>query len=105
MIIFIVLSLSLVANIVFCHFLYKAIKRLLEFDDLYELLAHDIETNVVYFTKLVDTPLLANAPEILEAQRNMRTIRDRMNEYISRMEEISQRKLKKSNSKDISAKF
>lgn len=76
-------------------FLWKASQRLLEFDDLYELLVHDLDTNIAYFEKLTNTPLLSNSPEILEAQKNMRIIRDRLNEYVLRMEELTRRKLRK----------
>lgn len=94
-VILILLALSLVLTGVEGFFLWKASKRLFEFDDLYELLVHDLDTNIKHFNKLVNTPLLSDAPEILEAQKNMRIMRDRLNEYVLRMEELTRRKLRK----------
>lgn len=94
-ILIIFLLLSFVVNICLGYFLYRAVKRLLEFDDLYELLVHDLDTNVEYFNKLTSSPLLMNSPEIIEAQHNMSIIRNRLNEYILRMEEISRHQLRK----------
>jgi hypothetical protein len=87
--------LSLLINCVLGFLTYKASKRLIEFDDLYEMLVHDLDTNVSYFAKLTATPLLSDSPEILDAQRNMKIIRDRLNEYIIRMEEMSHRQFRK----------
>lgn len=91
----VVLTIALFAAGALGYFLLKASRRLLEFDDLYELLVHDLDTNIAYFEKLTNTPLLSNSPEILEAQKNMRIIRDRLNEYVLRMEELTRRKLRK----------
>lgn len=84
----IMLSLSILINLTLGYLLIKSIKRMLDFDDLYELLSHDIETNIAYFSKLVDTPLFSNSPEILDAQRNIKIMRDRMNEYSIRIDDI-----------------
>lgn len=95
----IILVISVVMNGFLLYLLYRASKRLIQFDDLFELFVHDIETNVKYFHKLATTPVLGNVPEIIDAANNMKIIRDRLAEYIFRMEELSNRKLRKSEPK------
>lgn len=70
-------------------------RRLLEFDELFELLVHDIDTNIGYFDSVSEHPLLGNTEEIVTADRNMRIMRARLDEYVLRMEELSSRKLRK----------
>jgi hypothetical protein len=89
------LSISLLANVVFGFLLVRASRRLFRFDDLYELLVHDIDTNIKYFDKLTETSVFSNAPEILDAQRNMSIMRTRLNEYVLSMEDLTGRELRK----------
>lgn len=91
----VLLLLSLGANVVQGRVLFKGAQRLLEFDELFEMFYHEIEINVDYFDKLIKTPLLSNAPEIIAAQRNMKVMQLRLEEYVRRMEEELGRALKK----------
>jgi hypothetical protein len=75
--------------------LVRSSKRLLEFDDLFELLAHDVNTNIDYFESISEHPVLGNAEEIVVADRNMRIMRARLEEYVSQMEELTRRQLRK----------
>lgn len=90
-----VIAVLLVLVAVLGFLLYKCAKRLLEFDDLFELFVHDLETNVKYFSKLADTPVFSNSPEIMDMHKNVTIMRDRMIEYVMRMEELAKRRLRK----------
>lgn len=96
----IILVLSIV-NIFLIYALVRASKRLLEFDDIFGYFVHDIEINVEYLTKLLETPVYSNSPEIVDANNKMTIIRDRLNEYINRMEESTARKLRKPEKKSV----
>lgn len=87
LIIFLILSLA--ANVALGFYLFRASKRLLEFDELFSLFVHDIETNVKYFGKLLQKPLFSATPEIVEANRNMSIIATRLNEYANRFTEAT----------------
>lgn len=66
----------------------RAGKRLLEFDELFELLQHEMNTNINYFGKLLDTPIFSNSPEIVEANKNMALMRVRLVEFLTRQSEL-----------------
>lgn len=69
--------------------LYRASRKLLTFDDLIGYLLDDMETNILYFDKLSSTPVLSDSPEIMDANRNMRIMAIRLDEFLTRFEEIS----------------
>lgn len=94
MILKILLFVAVLMIIVLSYIVYRLSKRLLEFDDLFELLTHDIEVNVKYFKKLLSTPLLENAPEIITVHKNMGIIAERLDEFVNRMEETANRELR-----------
>lgn len=89
MIVEILAVLFFVFSVFLCFAGYRLTRRLLEFDELFQLLAHDIETNVKYLAKLVNTPLFLNSPEVLEVQRNMRIMAERLREYLVRIGEAT----------------
>jgi hypothetical protein len=91
----ILLAVSLAANAVLGWLVVRASKRLLQFDDLFEYFVDDIETNVKYFEKLSTTPVLSNAPEIMEANHNMNIMAQRLDEYLRRMEGLTHRTLRR----------
>ena len=95
MIVYILLVLSFLAIGVLFWILNRLTRRLLEFDDLFEMLSHDIDVNVGYFESISDHPVLGNAEEIVTADRNMRIMRARLDEYVASMEELTRRKLRK----------
>lgn len=66
-------------------------KRLLQFDDLFGLLIHDVDINISYFDKLLETPTFSNEPEIVDANKNMKIMRARFDEYLSRLRDVTQR--------------
>lgn len=87
LIVFLILACICIVGLLFV--LNRSLRRLLEFDSLMQLFIHDIETNVKYFNKLVNTPTFSNSPEVIQAQHNMHTIRLRLEEYVIRMEELT----------------
>ena len=75
--------------------LLRSTKRLLQFDELFELLAHDLNTNIDYFESISEHPVLGHADEIVVADRNMRIMRARFEEFIVRIEELTRRQFRK----------
>jgi hypothetical protein len=69
----------------------RFLKRLFAYDEIFDLLQEDLDVNIQNFDKLKSTPLLSNAPEIVNASKLMSTMRDRLNEYVMRIEEHSLR--------------
>lgn len=88
------LALSLFANAGLCFVVIRFSRRLLEFDELFELLAHDIDINTKFFSKLLGTPLFDNSAEVKTANKNMGIISKRLDEYVTRMSELTRRELR-----------
>lgn len=91
----VVLSVSLLANAVGTYMITRLSRRLFDFDDLFELLVHDIQVNLDHFDKMKTSALLENSPEVFEAHKNMQIMAIRLEEYVIRMEELTNRQLKK----------
>jgi hypothetical protein len=89
MIIQILLGLSVVVNIVIGYICFRLFKKLLAFDDLFETLAWDIDKGVAFFKKLMETPTFVASPEITEAHNSMRIIGMRLEEFVLRMRELT----------------
>jgi hypothetical protein len=65
----------------------RYLQRLFDYDELFQYLQDDLEVNIMNFDKLSTTPLLSNAPEIVNASKLMKAMRDRLYEYVMRIEE------------------
>lgn len=91
---FFIVFFSFVANIIGGWVIYRFAKRLFTFDDLFEMLLHDLDVNISYFKEIQSSPLLSNAQEVVEADRNMRIMRIRLEEYALRIEDISSKRRK-----------
>ena len=74
---------------VLCFVVYKLSKRLLEFDEIFDLFCHDIETNIGFFDKLKSSQLLSNVEEVQEAHKNMQIMNIRLEEYKRKFIEIT----------------
>jgi hypothetical protein len=81
--------------LILSYVLYRFALRLLQYDDLWQLLVDEIDTNVRYFEKLKDMPLISDTNEVTDAHRNMQIMRQRLEEYSLRMEEHARRPLRK----------
>lgn len=90
----VLLVLSVSLNVGVVYVLIRFSRRLLQFDELFELLAHDIDTNTKFFDKLLGTPLFDNSTEIKTANKNMSIISKRLDEYVTRMSELTRRELR-----------
>lgn len=88
------LGVSILVNLLFITLLVRASRQLLAFDDMVNYLADDLETNVQYFEKLTTTPVLSNAPEIVDANRNMSIMAKRLDEFLNRFEELTGKKIR-----------
>lgn len=85
----VVLGVSVIFNVAFVYGLARLSKRLLQFDELFELLQHDVKTNTEYFNKLLQTPLFNNSPEVISMTNNVKIISQRLEEYSLRMFEAT----------------
>ena len=85
----IALGISVGLNVAAIFMIFRLSKRLLQFDELFDLLADDIEVNVSYFKKLLTTPLLENSPEVVSMQKNIDVIGRRLQEFAIRMSETT----------------
>ncbi len=86
------ISFLALLNVAAGYVIVRLSKRLLAFDDLFEMLLHDIEVNIKYFDSVSESPLVSNAQEVIEADRNMRMMRLRLEEYTIRISEQSHKK-------------
>lgn len=91
----VLLTLSVAYCVVSSWLLVKASKKLIQFDDLVNYLVDDVETNISFFDKLTSTPMLSDAPEIQDANKNMVTMSARLDEYLNRFEELTGTKVRK----------
>jgi hypothetical protein len=82
-------SLLAVLAIALMVFLLRATRRLVQYDDVFQMLVDDIETNLQQFYKMSQSSLLGNDAEIVQAHRNMMIMRDRLDEFLREMEEVS----------------
>lgn len=78
-VVIVILLVLLTASIFFNVNLFM---RLMEFDDLFEMLVDDITVNVKYFDKLLATPLFTASEEVRTANRNMLIMRNRLAEFM-----------------------
>jgi hypothetical protein len=75
-------------------YLYRTVTRLIAYDDLFQLLADDVQTNLRQFEKMQSGVMMSNEPEVMEAHKNMMIMAKRLNEFINRMEELTGLKLR-----------
>jgi len=90
---FLILSLLVNAGLVFA--LIRYVNRLFQYDDLYQYLISDVETNLVQFERMRKSMLLADDDEVRKAHKAMMTMSVRMDEFANQMEELTGVKLRK----------
>lgn len=86
--IYAIVILSIVV-LLLLYALYSISNKLLRFDSLFHLLFEDIEINLKYLNKLLQTPLLCNSIEVQTMHKNIAIIAKRLNEFASQMHEIT----------------
>lgn len=87
-------------SIVLGIMLFRASRRLIEFDDLFVMLVDEIDVNVRHFEKISKMPIMSNVPEVMQAHHNMMIMNARLIEYVIRIHEIMNKPLPK---KEISS--
>lgn len=90
----ILLAISIICNVLGVLVILRFSRRLLEFDELFEILSRDMDLNIAFFDKLLTTPLFDNSPEVRTANQNMSIISKRLDEFVRRMEDSTNRKLR-----------
>jgi len=94
-IIFFILVVSLIANAALTFFLTRFLKRLLQYDDLYQYLVDDIEVNLGQFERIRKSSLLSDDDEVQRAHKSMMVMSARLDEFVNRMEETTGLQLRK----------
>lgn len=89
MILEIALVLVTTISIVLGLLLFVATKKLILFDDIFDIIVDDVDINFSYLDELIKTPLFENSPEVLTAHKNMEIIHKRLEEIVMRVEEMT----------------
>jgi len=89
MILEIALVLVTTISIVLGLLLFVATKKLILFDDIFDVIVDDVDINFSYLDELIKTPLFENSPEVLTAHKNMEIIHKRLDEIVMRVEEMT----------------
>ncbi len=95
LVLWIALLLSLSLNVGLGYILRRYITRLFQYDDLYQILIDDVETNLRQFDRIRGSSLMSDDDQVRNAHRNMMTMAARMDEFATRMEEIEGKPLRK----------
>lgn len=85
----ILLVTSVIANGVLVFLLIRATKRLLQYDEVFQYMAGDIQTNLHQFYRMSKSSILGGEPEIVMAHKNMVVMAQRLNEILTQMEEVT----------------
>jgi hypothetical protein len=91
--IYAIIALSLFV-IVLLYLTISATKKLLRYDELFQLLYTDIEINIKYFNRLLKTPLLCNEPEVIAMQKNIKIMAVRLDEFVNQIEDLTGNELR-----------
>lgn len=75
--------------------LRNLVDRLFDYDDFYNLLMDDIETNLLQFESMKKMSMISDEPEIQKVHKNMMVMAARLDEFARQMEEMSGRKMRK----------
>jgi hypothetical protein len=85
----ILLAISVVLNGVLAFLLIRATKRLLQYDEVFQYMAGDIQTNLGQFYRMSKSSVTGGEPEIVQAHKNMMVMAQRLNEILNQMEEVT----------------
>lgn len=91
----IVCTISVLLNIGLGYVLRRYLKRLFEYDDLYQVMIDDVETNLSQFERMRKSSILTDDDEVRSAHKNMMVMASRLDEFANQMEEVAGRKLRK----------
>lgn len=90
----VVLIVSLAVNVILVGIVFRLIQKLLGYDEIFQYMVDDIETNLKQFARMEATPVLSNEPEVQKAHHNMVIMRKRLDEILRQMESMSGLKLR-----------
>lgn len=91
----VLLLISAPLNIVLSVLLFKAARKMIQFDELFELMVDELHINISFFEKLMQKPLFMASPEIEEAHINMNLMLVRFKEFVSQMSELTGKSLER----------
>lgn len=68
---------------------YRFYRRAVIYDEVFQHIAGDIETNLAQFRQMATSNVMSNEPTIQDAHHKMMIMGKRLNEIINRMEEAT----------------
>lgn len=68
---------------------YRFYRKAVVYDEVFQYLADDIQTNLGQFRKMASSNIMGDEPEIKTAHQNMIIMGKRLQEILSRMEEAT----------------
>jgi predicted PurR-regulated permease PerM len=77
----VVAIISLILNIVLGSLFFIVVKKLNSFNDFFVGLEKFIFDSINYFDKLLSTPVFLHVPEVIEANNNMKKIRNQLEQF------------------------
>ncbi len=89
------LILSLLVNAGLVYILVRFSKRLMQYDDLFDIVGQDLNMNMDYLNDMLNKNIMTNAPEILTFDRNLRYMKERMVEVVNAINEQREPRLPK----------
>lgn len=89
MILEIILGIETALLLLLSYITFRSVRVAVNYDELFQQLADDIETNLKHFSVMSGSSLLSNEPEVQQAHSNMMVMARRLNEFILRMQELT----------------
>ena len=68
---------------------YRFYRRAVIYDEVFQYISSDIETNLAQFRQMSASNIMSNEPTIQDAHKKMMIMGKRLNEILSRMEEAT----------------
>ena len=84
MIITVIILLFLLVPSLYVNFVFS--KKLLQFDDLFDLLSHDVNTQSAFIKdKVIGSGIVTESKEVVEAYKQLKIMGQRMEEFSTQM--------------------
>lgn len=77
--------------------LVRGARRLLQYDEVFQYISGDIQTNLKQFERISQSSVTGNDAEIVMAHKNMMVMAVRLNEILLRMEEVTGKRFRPKN--------
>lgn len=96
----VLLTVSVIINILLALFLSTASSRLLQFDNLFQKVLDDVDVFEEYLAELEKKSSFSQSPDVIKLNHGISSMRDRFNSYILTFKSMSLTPKPKSKKKD-----